>query len=54
MEMSFSDEDTISQSDLESEIGNYITEKKIESASLETGDAGQDQDLDYYKKLLQT
>ncbi|MBO7149323.1 MAG: hypothetical protein J6V71_00350 [Clostridia bacterium] len=53
MEMSFSDEGMESEADIENEIGNYISEKKIDSASVDAS-SGQSDDMSYYQQLLQS
>ena len=53
MEMSFSDEGMESDADIENEIGNYISEKKIDNASVDAG-SSQSDDMSYYQQLLQS
>ena len=53
MEMSFSDEGMENDDDIENEIGNYISEKKIDSASVDATSA-QSINTSYYENLLKS
>ena len=53
MEMSFSDECMENDDDIENEIGNYISEKKIDSASVDATSA-QSINTSYYENLLKS